>query len=130
MPAITLHRVSFFEHLFLLLLLPFLAAQLAFANHVTCSYKPGPGSPRQYGYRGFCEFISRLTCSTLTNPRSPLGDAGLENGGYKCLPGRTLLLPKQGALVATWGQLGANVFEWREMRCGVDSLHCSVLTFT
>lgn len=79
------------ELLFLLLTFSY---DTALAKHVTCSWRVGEGSPRQYNYVGFCE-------------------ASGSNGDFNC--GQSIFPEKNGVKVATWGRLGRNVFEWREL---------------
>lgn len=79
------------ELLFLLLAFSFDAA---LGKHVACSWRVGEGSPRQYNYVGFCS-------------------ASSSNGDFNC--DQSIFPEKNGAKVATWGQLGRNVFEWREL---------------
>lgn len=73
------------------------AACAAFANHVTCSYKPGNDSPYAYDYIRFC-IAARGTNKT--------GDTE-----FRCQPGE---FASGTPLVATWNVLGQGILEMGE----------------
>lgn len=81
-----------------LLLLPLTTLQVLGA-HVTCSYRPGNGKPKDYGYEAFC--------------------VAQKNGqSYQC--GQSIFEYKKGVTVATWGQQARNIYEFSKSRKGAD----------
>lgn len=83
--------------LLLLLLNPFLSS-LTRAAFVMCSWKPAPGSPQLLNYTLFC--TAGLTDNTT------------ESAYYRCPHN---LAFKDNELVAEWGLLALEVFDWGEL---------------
>lgn len=79
--------------LFLLLLHEVLGA------HVTCSYRPGNGKPKDYGYEPFCE-------------------ANKNGLSYQC--GQSIFENKKGVTVASWSQQARNIYEFSKSRKRAD----------